>query len=131
MSAEDKRSRRHLAKKLYGADGARIYCHGCDWVATVGGSDRVQREQHRQHRRDEGEEVAGSLRLEHHERIKLIRLLHTPREDNLRINEEGQVTRGLVCPACRVPAPCVSFRLADGDAEAEELVLRLREGYDG
>lgn len=110
---------RHLAQKRFGANGNRLYCKRCDWVATAGLSEREQREEHRQHRRDEGEEVQGiSLKLDQHERIKYLRLVHAAVRTNLSVDAEGNVTRGEICQECRKKYPCLTARIVDGEAEA-------------
>jgi hypothetical protein len=113
--------RGHTAQKRYSDEGSYLHCQGegCDWVSPIG-KERANRELHRQHRREMGEDVPDTpLLLEQHERIKYLRLAHTPHEALISYNAEtGSTRRGQVCPVCRVPWPCLTQRLVDGDATA-------------
>lgn len=98
--------RRHSAVKIYGSGGTRLRCNapGCGWESDPTLTHREQREQHRRHRREMGEAVPTKpLKLEQHERLRMIMLAHTP--------PPGQA----LCPECEVPHPCMTRRLADGE----------------
>ena len=118
----------HPSGKQYHGGKTIIVCNaqGCGWAADPDQSQRLQREAHRSHRRDMGEEVIGRLRLETSERASLIRELHGNVEDgNVSCTIEGAITRGPLCLACHLPWPCLTWRLADGQAEAADDMARM------
>lgn len=120
--------KRHFANKRYGPKGARLYCQadGCEWASSSAEATmRAQREEHRKHRVDVGDEVdSGPLKLEQHERLRLLRRLHRPLVNQIiSTDTTGALVRGSLCLECNVPHPCVTARLIEGDATAAELIL--------
>jgi hypothetical protein len=118
--------RRHTAQKRYGVrptgelrTSYSCNADGCDWRSDPDLTDRAQREQHRQHRRDNGEEVKGQLKLDQNERVKALRLVHAS-------DRPDEPTTGS-CTFCDVPWPCLHWHVLDGDRTATEELMKQVE----
>lgn len=116
--------REHSATRVYRSGlGPVLVCRCGDWESTQGDTMRAQREAHRMHRAEMGEETTGPLKLEQHERIKILRILHTGQPGHLiAVSLDQTPIRGSKCMVCNVPAPCLTLRLIDGDPLAVEEV---------
>lgn len=123
-------TRKHSVDKTYlvTPDGSRVLlrCKVGDWEGDSSQSERAQREEHRKHRLEMGEDAQRTpLKLEQSERLRYLLALHSPSDNDREVivsydPETGTRSTGQQCPICFTPFPCQTRRLVDGDANVLE-----------